>query len=343
MKEKYYPPREIMLLQQAEIAALPEARQAWCEWRDLDRLDLVSWQEQKILARLHNRIRELDPGYAHLPRIVGLSKSVWAQSAFRLNASLAAVDLLLGHGYKIMLFKGLGWNKRYNEKTIRLSGDLDILVPEKDFISALILLEKNNWETEADTRWQKHGVVPNEIHGINYKNENGGNIDLHRRPSHSIPDSNYLEGLWARSEIGTFMGRPIYYCSQADYLALLVDHGVGRSAGEHMSSVWPGDFHQSISKFDLKLVLDFRSIIQQLRIPMQCEFALSYCRDVLHSDRIAKFSQHVEPFNISIVDIVRSVFNSPPAFTRGTPLWLIAGSIRRISRYMKKFIAMVRY
>jgi len=336
MKEKYYPPRPVMLLQQAELAPLPEARLAWIEWRDLDRLDDVSWQEQKILARMHVRIRELDPGYTHLPRVVGLSKSVWTQSGFRLNASLAAVDLLLANNYKIMMFKGIAWDKRFNAKTIRLSGDLDILVPEKEFISAILLLEQNNWETEANTNWKKRGVVPSEIHGLNYKNANGGNIDIHRRPSHSIPDGHYLDGLWARSEAGTFMGRSVRYCSHADYLALLVDHGVGKCAGEHMSSIWPGDFHQSVSRFDLKLTADFQSIIRQLRIPIQCDFALSYCRDILKSNHITAFSRQVAPFNISIVDIIRSILNSPPAFTRGNPIWLVAGSIRRLSRYMDK-------
>ena len=334
MKENYYPPRPIRLLQQAALAPLPEARQAWSTWRELHRLDVISWQEQKILARMHIRIRDLDPEYAHLPRVVGLSKSVWTKSGFRLNASLSAVDMLLAHGFKIMLFKGIPWDKRFDAKGVRLSGDLDILVPEEDFIRAVILLEQNNWITEANTGWTKRGAMPSEIHGLNYSNKRGGHIDIHRRPSHSIPNENYLDGLWARSEEGTFMGMPVVFCSHADYLALLVDHGVGKCPGPFMSSIWPVDFHQSLVKFDAKLVAEFQFIIQQLKIPLQCELAMSYCRDILKSDRIAAFSQHVEPFDISITDIVRSIFNSPPAYTRGTPLWLIAGSIRRVSRYV---------
>lgn len=341
LKKNYYPPIAIRLLQQAAIAPLEKASHAWCKWRDLDRFAVISWQEQKILARMHYRIRELDPGYVHLPRLVGLSKSIWTKSGFRLNASMKAVDLLLTHGFKVMLFKGVPWDQRFDAKGVRLSGDLDIVVPEADFVRALTLLEQKNWVTEANTAWIKEGVIPNEIHGINYSDQYGGHIDIHRRPSHSIPERNYLDGLWARSEQRDFMGRSLYFCSHADFLALLIDHGVGRSAGPYMTSIWPVDFHQSITLLDRDLIESFCSIIEQLRIPMQCEFALSYCRDVLHSDRIAKFSQHVEPFNISIVDIVRSIFNSPPAFTRGTPLWLIAGSVRRISRDMKKFIAMV--
>jgi hypothetical protein len=334
MKEKYYPPLPIRLLQQAALAPTPEAQQAWRAWRDLDRLDVVSWQEQKILARMHNRIPELDAGYTHFQRVIGLSKSLWTHSAIRLNASMAAVDLLLSHKVQIMLFKGVAWDKRFNAQGVRLFGDLDILVPEEDFIRALILLEQNNWATESNINWTKRGLIPNEIHGLNVVNKNGGNIDVHRRPSHSISDSNYLKRLWKQSEEGTFMGRPVRFCSHADYLALLVDHGVGKCPGPHMSSIWPVDFHQSINNYDLKLVKDFQLIIQQLRIPLQCSFALTYCKDIVSSERITAFAQHIEPMNVTTADIVRSMLNSPPAFTRGSPLWLIAGSIRRISRYL---------
>ena len=336
MKEKYYPPLPIRLLQQAALAPLAVAREVWCEWRDMNRLDIMCWQERKILARMHNRIPELDPNYEHFQRVVGISKSEWALSTLRLNASLTAIDLLLDHGLKIMLFKGLPWDKRLNTKGVRLSGDLDILVSEDDFISALDLLRQHSWVTDAHTDWIKKGIVPNEIHGLNYVNKNGGNIDVHRRPSHSIPDSNYLKRLWKQSEEGTFMGRSVLFCSHADYLALLVDHGVGKCPGPHMSSIWPVDFHQSLVKYDLKVIRNFELIIQQLRIPLQCSFALSYCKDILKSERISEFSRHIKPMSVSISDIVRSVMNSPPAFTRGTPLWLIAGSLRRVSRYVGK-------
>ena len=333
LKKYYYPPIAIRLLQQAAIAPLEEASQAWRKWRDLDRLDVISWQEQKILARMHYRIRELDPGYIHLRRVVGLSKSIWTKSGFRLNASMKAVDLLLTHGFKVMLFKGVPWDQRFDAKGVRLSGDLDILVPEVDFIRALSLLEQNKWVTEANTTWIKRGVIPNEIHGLNYSNQYGGHIDIHRRPSHSIPEKHYLDGLWARSELRDFMGRPLYFCCHADFLALLIDHGVGKCAGPYMSSIWPVDFHQSISLLDMDLIDSFRSIVQELRIPVQCEFALSYCSRILKSDRISEFSRHVEPFTISTSDLIRSLLHSPPAFTRGTPLWLLGGSIRRLRRY----------
>lgn len=336
MKEQYYPPNEIKLLQIAALAPVTLARTAWCEWRDLNRLDFMCWQERKILARMHSRIPELDPEYIHFQRVIGITKSEWALSSYRLNASLSAVDLLLGFGLSVMLFKGLPWDKRLEVKGVRLSGDLDILVPEDCFMNALLLLQQNNWVTEANTDWVSRGVVPDEIHGLNYTNTNGGNIDIHRRPSHSIPDSGYLERLWAQSEDGVFMGRDVRFCTYADYLALLVDHGVGKSFGPHMSSIWPIDFHQSLTRCDSSLAEDFQFIIKQLRIPLQSDFALSYCTNILKSDRIASFSRHVDPLNVSIADIIRSIFNSPPAFTRGTSLWLIAGSIRRISRYIRK-------
>lgn len=336
VKKKYYPSLAIRLLQQAAIAPMPVARQAWYEWRDLNRLDFMSWQERKILARMHTRIPELDPEYTHFQRVIGLSKSEWVRSASCLNASMVAVDLLLEQGFEIMLFKGVSWDKRFNAKGVRLSGDLDVLVQQDCFISALNVLRQHNWVTDGDEGWIKRGVPPKEIHGLNYTNKNGGNIDVHRRPSHSIPDSNYLERLWLQSEEGVFMGRSVRFCSHADYLALLVDHGVDKSSESHMSSIWPVDFHQSVARYDLKLVAEFEFIIKQLKIPLECDFAMSYCKDVLKSDHITAFFRHIEPFDASMVDLIRTALNSPPAFTRGTPLWLIAGSIRRISRYVSK-------
>lgn len=333
LKKYYYPPQEIQLLQKAELAPLPEARQAWGQWRDLDRLNDISWQEQKILARMHSRIRELDPDYLHLPRIVGFLKSEWTRSQFLLKESMAAVDLLLAHGYKLMLFKGIAWDKQHQAKGIRLSGDLDILVPEKDFVPALTLLEQNNWESEADTHWLKTGIVPDDVHGIGYKHAQGGNIDIHRRPAHAIPSAHYLDGLWERSQPGTFMDRPVNYCSHADYLTLLIAHGVGKNAGEFISSLWPGDLHQSVASFDTDSMADFRAIIYQLRIPLECEFALAYCKDVLQSDKVAEFAAKVEPFKLSVPALIRSILNSPPAFTQGALLWFVAGSLRRLSRF----------
>jgi len=249
---------------------------------------------------------------------------------------MAAVDILLKQDFKIMLFKGAPWDKRFDAKGVRLSGDLDVLVPEESFISALHLLRQNNWVTTEDEDWLKQGVTPDEIHGLNYTHKNGGNIDVHRRPAHSIPDSNYLDRLWAQSEEGVFMGRSVRFCSHADYLALLVNHGIGKSPRAHASSIWPVDLHQSVIKYDQELIANFQLIIKQLRIPLECDFAMSYCRDILKSDNITAFSQHVEPFDVSIVDVIRSALNSTLAFTRDNPMWLIAASIRRVSRYARK-------
>lgn len=342
MKKAYYPPIEIRLLQKAAVAPIPMAREAWCKWRDLNRLDVTSWQERKILARMHNRIPLLDPDYDHFQRVIGLTKSEWAGSAFILKESMVAVDLLLENGFEIMFFKGVALDKRYDAKGVRLSGDLDILVPENDFVRALILLRKNNWVTVAVTDWLERYEPPREIHGLNYTNARGGNIDIHRRPSHSIPDSKYLERLWKQSEIGNFMGRRVRFCSQADYLALLVDHGIGNSFGEHISSIWPVDFHQSVSKNSNQLLAEFTLSIKQLKIPLQCNFALSYCKDILHSDHTTAFVRNFQPLNMSAADIIRSVLHSPTAFTRGTLLWLLAGSIRRTSRNVRRFVAITR-
>ena len=336
LKKIYYPSLEIQLLQRAELAPISEARQAWEQWRDLDRLDDIGWQEQKILARMYVRIPQLDPHYPHLPRVIGFIKSEWTRSQLRLKESLVAIDLLLANKYNLMLFKGLAWDKHWDAKGIRISGDLDILVPENDFISALMLLEQNNWKTQDDTRWRKSGVIPKEVHALNYTNGKWGNIDLHRRPLYSDPGGNYLSGLWQRSCKGNFMGRNVRYCSHSDYLTLLIAHGVGSNIERNMSSIWPGDFHRAILGLDVQSIADFRSIILQIKKPLECEFALSYCREILYSDEIATFSRNIEAFTISTLALIRSILSSPPAFTRGTWLWLLAAPIRRTSRYASR-------
>ena len=342
LKKTYYPPFEIQLLQKAEIAPLIEARKAWAQWRNLDRLDDISWQEQKILARMFRRISELDSTYKHLPRIIGFMKSEWARSQVNLKASLVGVDLLLEHDFKLMLFKGLAWEESQGAKGIRLSGDLDILVPNKDFINALKLLEENNWSTEDDTSWQKYGIIPKYIHALNYTHNNGGNIDLHCRPLHTYPGEGYLDELWKRSRQGIFRGRPMYFCSNADYSALLIAHSLG-GIKEMMSSIWPGDFHRIIKKLDAHSIADFRSIILKINKSLECELALRYCEDILCSYNVRRFSRQIDPFKISIQNLLHAIFTSSMAYQRGTLFWLFAGSFRFLSRQTYKVINVFLY
>jgi hypothetical protein len=332
LKKQYYPSNEIQLLQRAEVAPLPIAQDAWKQWCALDRLDDIHWQEQKILARMHLRIRELDPNYIHLPRISGFLKSEWARSQVRLKETLAAVDLLIENNYPVMLFKGLAWDTQFDAKGIRLSGDLDVLVPENNFSDVIRLLEKNNWQSDSKKSWQKK----HHVHAINLINDKGGNIDIHRRPLHSMPPRKYINGIWNRSIEGDFMGRSVRFCSHADYLALLVAHGMVGQHKKHLISTWSGDFHQFLENMDQQSIAEFRSIIIEIGKPLECQFALSYLIDNLYSDKTKKFSLDLLPLNISIIQLAQSCLNSPLAYKKGAALWYIASLVRRLKRVSSK-------
>ncbi len=331
LKKQYYPSEEIKLLQIAQIAPQSIAKIAWDEWRSLDRLDDITWQEHKLLARMYHRINALDPHYPHLARVSGLLKSEWAKSQVRLKECLSAIDLLLEHQYPLMLFKGFAWNQ--NENGIRLSGDLDILVPENHFFDVLELLEKNHWYSEGKKHWRKK----QNVHAINLVNAKGGNIDIHRRPFHTTPPKSYINGIWERSRDGEFMGRYVRYCSEADYLAILIAHGVVGQQKKHTVSTWPGDIHYFLSQINNPTISLFRSIIVEIGKPVECHLALSYLKDDLYSESASGLSEKILPFDISLITFVRSTLNSPHAFKKGGAIWFFASFIRRILR-LKNFI-----
>ena len=101
----------------------------WRQWLSQTDIEIIDWQDHRMLAAFVGRLRKLDPQYPQLARLEGLAKSHWTSSQLIRRQTLRAVDILIAHKIPCMLFKGIAFEiSGYSHIPGRFSGDLDVLV-----------------------------------------------------------------------------------------------------------------------------------------------------------------------------------------------------------------------
>ena len=233
----------------------PDDQQALASWRlwssQVD-IEIIDWQDHRMLAAFVGRLRKLDPQYPQLARLEGLAKSHWTTSQLIRRHTLRAVDILIENGIPLMLFKGIAYEiAGYSHIPGRFSGDLDVMVPRKMLKRALNWLYDRGWFVEGRSAMQVLTRLSKKL-GVNLSHPEGGDFDLHHQPIHAGYTSNAaLDLLWQNATRSKFLGRDILIPCLSDLLAISASHGMRFPPGsKKRAHLWAIDFANGIEKLD---------------------------------------------------------------------------------------------
>lgn len=231
------PAGEVSLLLGAGLDDDVRAAECWRRWVERRALDDVTWEEQRILARVAPRLATIAPSCACRPRVEGLAKADWTRSQLILRASSQAIGLLAEQGIDVMLLKGGALQLAVPQAGVRVIGDLDILVPRARFGDAVRVLYEANWRSKdsmeyASERWRFAS-------GTNLRKAPFGDIDVHHQPLHGAmcPDA-VLDRFWRRSGQGVLHGHVVRVPALEDLAVIATVHGVRSRSESPYGFVW---------------------------------------------------------------------------------------------------------
>jgi len=313
------------ILALAASAPVETARESWLQWRSLDRLDEASWQEQRLLACVSRRLGDIDPEYPHRGRLAGLIRAHWTASQLKARHAMTGVDLLLQAEVPVMLFKGRSIDLPGQTNLLRISADLDVLVPRARYRAALEILQEAGWKLDEDSA-RRLEQAPLSLHGVNLKNAFGGDFDVHQQPIAGAVSDRALDGIWSRAVACELHGRRVLTAAPEDVLAIVACHGVGAVWHTNANALWALDFLSGLNTPGLtpeRLSHAARSLDRELEM----RSALLYCAEVLASPVARTFVAATPGVSWSVLPYLRFVAHAP--LSRRGPRWLVTGVMRR--------------
>jgi hypothetical protein len=173
------------LLRAAAHVDEQEAQAAWRQWIRENDLDLVCFNEMRLLATVAPRLDRLDPKQPERNRIVGIARSLWSRSQVVLREVQPAIESLRHANIEMMVLKGAGRAARdHSALKSRFVNDVDVLVRPHEFRRAFDLLDAAGWRSTAAGSALYHRTLLDRVHGLNLIRGDLGDLDLHRSAIH---------------------------------------------------------------------------------------------------------------------------------------------------------------
>lgn len=253
--------------------------QSWMKNHDID---AVTHAEHRLLVSVASRFPEQQVPVDHRPRLMGLQRMLWSKSRFSLKAAEPALKKLRNAGIDVLVFKGAA-RSAMNMADLkgRIAHDVDILVRQGDFKTALRLLMDDNWRASNGRSAAYCQAAAAAIRGINLFRGEFGDIDLHQRLLHQytvLDDSE--EDLWGRAQSVSFLGCDVYVASPTDQLIIAIAHG---GLDGHSHSDWMVDCAHLVEDNDIDWDL-FVSTCKRLDIMAHAAIVLSFMVSRLDAD-----------------------------------------------------------
>lgn len=299
--KKILPQGYLDLLVRTAFLPEHEAALCWQQWKQQRDIDSITWEEHKIFARLATRLSTLAPDCPYRPRLEGLVKSHWTRSQLMLHASARALDVLIANGIPVMLLKGGALQtEAFSSQGPRITSDLDVLVPRKDFPRAIELLYAAGWRSNRSVEFLK---IQWRFHpGMNLRCAPHGDIDIHHQPVHGrrVPQK-ILDALWQRARPQLFYGREVLVPAAEDLLVFTAAHAAHLDQVVQTSAAWV---------FDLVTLLRLPSLSSEKMIESSRAFlatpalvvTLSYLQDFMGEESTQKLLTVLKKNNRSVVE-----------------------------------------
>lgn len=153
-----------------------QAQKAYCAWRDaLDLEGPFDAEVFRLLPPLYLRARELGIDDDLMPRLKGVSRYTWLRNLTLLQQAKPAIAALEQAGVPTLVLKGVPLALvTYGSAVARPIADVDVAVPKERLAESIRVLEAAGW-TSPKISFGAASVS----HAAAYRNERGGEFDLH--------------------------------------------------------------------------------------------------------------------------------------------------------------------
>lgn len=212
-------PAQTLLLRVA-LSEPALARECWRQWSAQHSLEQdVDEGSFALMGLVYRRAEQLQLPMPPpvLSRLRGIYRYLWSKNQALMLTLREAASLLLQNGLATMLHTGFPLvDLHYRDWGLRMSSDLDLLLPEAEIERAHALLLANGWRT---------GRRPDEAercisHAATFHKAAQKQIDLHWRPYFLDSPRASEQALWARSQQRTIQGLPVVVPEPVDLLLL---------------------------------------------------------------------------------------------------------------------------
>jgi hypothetical protein len=210
------------------------AAQVWADLRPGLDLEVVDWDQHRLLPLVERGLRRAGVADVDLPRLKGIHRQTWSRNQLLLNRTAPALAALAAAGIPTLVLKGGALGLRYyDDLGLRPMADLDVLVPFDQALDAVAVLDALGYEGEAIDR--AHQL---DHHGRPAEQPGGGQIDLHWQLNMALgqagPPARWCDDFWAEALDLEVAGQPTRMLSPADLLLHVCVHGAGWDSGARL-------------------------------------------------------------------------------------------------------------
>lgn len=211
------------LLLDAALAPGPRAIAAFDRW--LGSVDLeteVGWNSVRLLPLAYRNLSRHGCTDPRMRLLKGVYRRVWLETNQLIHRTQPLLQALHGAGVDILLLKGAPIAVAYYRNlALRPMSDIDVCVRRSQIETADRVLDEQGWKAPRPLR-----SMASHRHGLEYRHEELGSIDLHWHVLKEVPDPAVDERFWGDSESLDFVGVPVRQLHPRDALLHTLLHGL---------------------------------------------------------------------------------------------------------------------
>jgi hypothetical protein len=209
------------LLLDAALSDRPlPAFEQWLGSVDLD--EEIGWNSVRLLPLAYQNLSRHGCTDPRMGLLKGVYRRVWIETNRIFHRAAPVLQALREAGIDLLLLKGAPIAVAYyRNPSLRAMSDIDVCIRRSQLEAADRVLGAQGWTPCAPLR-----SMARHRHGLEYRHEELGSIDLHWHVLKEVPDTAVDERFWAASEPLDFMGIPVRQLHPRDALLHTLLHGL---------------------------------------------------------------------------------------------------------------------
>lgn len=211
------------LLLDAALSDRPRSLAAFERWLDSVDLDAeIGWNSIRILPLAYQNLSRHGCSDPRMGLLKGVYRRVWIETNQLLHSAVPLLQALHDAGVDLLLLKGAPMAVAYYRNfALRAMSDIDVCVRRSQVEIADRVLARHGWKPIAPLR-----SMARHRHGLEYRHEELGSIDLHWHLLKEVPDAAVDDRFWRDSEALDFLGIPVRQLHPQDALLHSLLHGL---------------------------------------------------------------------------------------------------------------------
>lgn len=211
------------LLLDAALRDRPRSLAAFEQW--LGSVDLeaeIGWNSLRLLPLAYQNLTRHGCTDPRMGLLKGVYRRVWIETNQIFHRAAPVLQALRDAGVDLLLLKGAPIAVAYyRNPSLRAMSDIDVCVRRSHLEVADRVLAGRGWMPSVPLR-----SMARHRHGLEYRHEELGSIDLHWHVLKEVPDVAVDERFWADSESLDFLGIRVRQLHPRDALLHTLLHGL---------------------------------------------------------------------------------------------------------------------